>query len=110
MLKQARVFLAVGCCICAGVSGPVAAFVIGGSNFGMFGYPSADCRKPDKPRRPFSPASEWEIDRYNGDVQTYNDEIEGYIRCVREYVENGQNDIKRVREKMQEAIDRAKRD
>ena len=85
------------------------AIVLGGSNLGFRGYPEADCRKPEPPMRPFSPASRWDIERYNMEVDRYNRELEIFISCTREYLEHAQNDIKRIRERMEEALERAKR-
>ncbi len=91
-------------------AGPAGAYVIGGTNFGIGGYPEESCQKPDKPLRPYSPTSQWEIDSYNNSVRRYNDELDTYIRCVREYLDNAKLDVKRVQERMQEAVDKARRD
>lgn len=85
------------------------ALVLGGSNLGVLGYPAANCRAPMKPTPPFTPASRWEIDSYNMQVDTYNSELERFIACTKEYLENAQNDMKRIREGMDEAVERAKR-
>lgn len=83
------------------------AIVFGGTNLGMFGYPSHECTKPLKPIRPYSLDSQWEIDSYNSDVDLYNFELRRYIDCIEEYVENAGYDIERIKEKAQEAIDEA---
>jgi hypothetical protein len=88
---------------------PAGAVVFGGSNLGVFGYPEADCRRPEPPTRPFQPTSQWEIDTYNSEVDSYNNDLRQFIACTREYLDNAQADIKRVQERMQEAIDRARR-
>ncbi|MFQ5687830.1 MAG: hypothetical protein ACE5GV_14355, partial [Candidatus Scalindua sp.] len=85
----------------------VFAIVIGGSNLGIFGYPSHDCTKPTKPIKPYSFSSQWEIDSYNDEVERYNSGLEQYINCIQEYVDNVNNDIKRINEKAEEAIDEA---
>jgi len=70
------------------------AYVVGGSNFELDEYPSPNCTKPTKP---FDLSDQMEVDDYNADVETY-------IACVREYVENGNNDIKRIQEAQQDII------
>ena len=84
------------------------AIVIGGSNLGVFGYPSHQCSAPySKPHKPFSFSSQWEVDRYNSEVENYNRELREFMDCIEEYVENAKNDIRRVREKANEAINEA---
>lgn len=41
----------------------VYAVVFGGSNIGIMGYPSHDCIKPNKPFKPYSFNSQWEIEQ-----------------------------------------------
>ena len=76
------------------------ALVYGGSNLGYMGYPESSCRKPYKP---YSPISQYEADSYNEDMRRY-------VQCVKDYLENANNDIKRIREAMQNEVDKAKRD
>jgi len=79
-------------------SASAGATVFGGSNLGYSGYPEPDCRKP------YEPYSTSRMDR-----EIYQDEVNRYIRCVKEYLENANNDIERIREAQEEAIARAKR-
>ena len=81
--------------------------VFGGTNFGFSGYPSHSCYKPSPPYKPYSMNSQWEIDSYNREVESYNADLEIYIDCINEYVENAQNDIKRIQEAASDAIDEA---
>jgi hypothetical protein len=81
--------------------------VFGGSNLGLGGYPSNSCTKPIKPTRPYTFDSQWEIDSYNREVDRYNSNFRDYIDCIKEYLDNADNDIKRIKEKAQEAIDEA---
>lgn len=83
------------------------AVVFGGSNLGFGGYPSHDCSKPTKPFKPYSFNSQWEIDSYNSEVERYNFQLQQYLSCIDEYIENANNDIRRIKEKAQEAIDEA---
>ena len=68
-------------------------------------YPSQDCIKPDKPVEPYSFDIQWEIDAYNSEVEICNMELEQYINCIGEYVENANDDMQEIKRKAQEAID-----
>ena len=82
--------------------------VLGPSNLGMFGYPQHNCSPPySKPYKPYSFDSQWEVDNYNAEVEAYNYEIGIYFDCINEYLEAANNDIKRISERMDEAIDEA---
>lgn len=83
------------------------AVVFGGSNLGFGGYPSHDCIKPTKPFKPYSFNSQWEVDSYNSQVDLYNSQLQQYLNCIDECIENADSDIKRIKEKAQEAIDEA---
>jgi hypothetical protein len=81
------------------------ALVFGGSNLNFTGYPSHDCFKPTKPFKPYSLDTQWEVDSYNSSVNIYNSQLEQYLSCINEYIDNSNNDIKRIKEKAQEALD-----
>ena len=83
------------------------AAVYGGSNLGYGGYPSHSCIKPVTPFKPYSFNNKWEIDLYNSQVDLYNMQFRQYLNCIKEYLENANNDIKRIQEKSQDAIDEA---
>ncbi len=85
------------------------AIVLGGSNLAIFGYADHSCNKPSKPYKPYQFYSEFEIDNYNLSVRRYNSELDSYIDCIKEYIENSENDMRRIREKIQEAINEAQR-
>jgi hypothetical protein len=72
----------------------VFAYVFGGSNLGITGYPKHTCIKPYKP---FQFSSRWEVDSYNA-------QLDSFISCIRVYVDNAKNDIERIRESANEAI------
>lgn len=74
---------------------PALALVFGGSNLGIFGYPDHTCSKPYKP---YSFTAQWEVDQFNS-------ELTAYYSCIDEYVENAKNDIDRIIEKANEAVD-----
>ncbi|HIC40882.1 MAG TPA: hypothetical protein EYO74_05710 [Piscirickettsiaceae bacterium] len=73
----------------------------------MFGYPSHDCYKPIKPYKPISFDDQWSVDQYNMEVENYNSQLQIYISCIEDFVDNANNDIKRIREKAEEAINEA---
>ena len=83
------------------------AIVFGGSNLGIMGYPSHGCYKPTKPYKPYSLDSQWEVDSYNAEVNRYNSNLRQYLSCIDEYIDSASNDIKRIKEKAQEAVDEA---
>lgn len=74
------------------------AMVYGDSNLDMMGYPEFD---------EFPPSEPYDRDRYSFDQ--YRDEVEEYVRKAQEYVEAGNNDIQRIREAQEEAIEKANR-
>lgn len=88
--RLSLVALLAGLCL-AGAAG---AMVYGGSNLSYFGYPEHTCRKPYKP---YSFTTQSEVDSYNYD-------LERFVDCVQEYVDNADSDIKRIRERVDEAI------
>ncbi|MBI1328200.1 MAG: hypothetical protein GC136_11265 [Alphaproteobacteria bacterium] len=73
------------------------ASVFGGSNLSFTGYPSPQCRKPYKP---YEFTSQFDVD-------TYNDEVERYVRCIKEYIDNASNDIDRIKEAVNTAVNEA---
>jgi hypothetical protein len=73
------------------------AYVPGGTNFGILGYPEHSCRKPFKP---YQFNDQYELDNYR-------DEVQAYIDCINEYVENAGNDIERIKESAESAIGEA---
>ncbi len=79
------------------IGGNAFALVLGGSNFGLLGYPEHHCLKPTKP---FEFRDEWEIENFKRDVSIYKD-------CVVEYLENADNDIRRIQEATEELINEA---
>ena len=93
--------------ILTGSQGSSFGYVIGGSNLGFLGYEEHSCTKPTPPYKPFSLDNQWEIERYNLGVDSYNRELEIFYDCITEYIENAENDIKRIREAINEAIDTA---
>lgn len=81
------------------------AIVIGGSNLGPLGYPSHRCTAPyNKPIEPYQFNYQWEIDQYNMEVDRYNRDLEWYFDCIKEYIENANNDVQRIQEEVDSAI------
>lgn len=84
------------------------AMIYGGTNFGYRGYPDHDCSIfTTKPYRPFSFSSQWEVDQFNNELQEYLDEVQRFVECIEAYSDDANNDIKRIKEKANEAIDEA---
>lgn len=77
---------------------PAEAVVYGNSNLDFMGYPEFD---------EFPPSEPYNRDRYSFDQ--YRDEVEEYVRKAQDYVEAGNNDIQRIKEAQEEAIEKANR-
>jgi len=91
------------------LSADAGAYVFGGSNLGIMGYPDPTCMKPyDKPTKPFDLTDHFAVDQYNADVERYNEELDRYIRCIKEYLANADSDRQRISEKEDEVIAKAK--
>ncbi|HDW3536670.1 TPA: hypothetical protein RMN37_001625 [Escherichia coli] len=72
------------------------AAVFGGSNLGYGGYPEFTQMEPTPP---------YSNDQYAW--ENYRREVERYTSDVKEYLEDANNDMKRIQEAQQEAIDKA---
>jgi len=84
------------------------AVVFGGTNFGFGGYPDHQCSQPfGKPIKPFRFTDQYEVDAYNREVCRYNRDLDYYLDCVRTYIDNADNDVQRIREKVDDAISEA---
>lgn len=83
-----------------GVAGIVFGAVLGGSNFSISQYPSFSGFKPSSPFVYKSTISRWEYDSYKNDV-------ESYIKKVEQYIENADNDIQRIIQAQESAINSA---
>ena len=78
------------------VASDAPAFVFGGSNLGILGYPEFSGYRPGKP-----------YSRESYMISSYRMEMENYLSEIEEYLDNARNDIKRISEAMQEAKDEA---
>lgn len=76
----------------------VSAYVVGSSNFPLHRYEEFSEVKPYPP---------YDRDEYS--YQQYRREVEAYVEAAKEYVEAGDNDIRRIRKAQEEAIDEANR-
>ena len=71
------------------------------------GYPGPACgERPEVPERPEKFETEEAIIEYNAKVDAYNASMERLVECVSEYVANANDDMKRIRERAEEAIER----
>lgn len=52
--------------------------------------PSHSCYPPNKPYKPFSFNSQWEVDNYNDSIRRFNNQVEEYRDCINDFV-NEQN-------------------
>lgn len=83
--------------LCAGL---LFAYVYGGSNLGFSGYPDFSDYPPSAPYSYNSEVSEYEFN-------SYRNSVESYVDAAQEYVDNGNNDIQRISEAQEEAINKA---
>lgn len=72
------------------------ALVIGGSNLGVMGYSAFNEVTPNQPYN----SDEFNFNMYRNDTETY-------VNQAKEYIENCNRDIERIKEKQQEAINKA---
>ena len=79
------------CCMGAG-------YVYGGTNLGYSGYPDFSKSKPYQP-----------YDKSEYSARSYKLDVESYIRAVKEYVENAENDHERINNAIEEAISNSNR-
>lgn len=83
------------------------AYVPGGSNLDIFGYPKHKCLKPDRPVRPYDLSNKWAVDSYNSQVESFNFERQTYLDCIMEYLANAKRDIERIKEASQSVVEEA---
>ncbi|WP_245609591.1 hypothetical protein [Trabulsiella guamensis] len=74
------------------------ATVFGGSNLGFGGYEEFSAMEPTPP-----------YDRSEYSMNAYRSDVESYIQNAKEYTENADNDVKRIREAQEEALSKANR-
>ena len=86
-----------------------------GSNIGLTDYPGPSCAKPQKPVQPGSqpgvdqgPAA---VDAYNAKVHQFNDAVKAYNQavadfnvCMKSYVDNGNADMTRIKQRLDQAV------
>jgi len=87
----------------------------GGSNIGLAQYPGPNCTKPQLPVQPSAKLAEApdaaEANAYNAKVRQFNRDVAGYNgamtvfnACMKSYVENGDADMQRIKQKLDEAV------
>lgn len=86
------------------------------SNLNNFTYPAHRCgkkiKKPTKVAhfKTFEDIQDYNsaVVKYNIEVATYNKEIKTYKSCINKYIENGNNDIKIIKESLNSALKEAR--
>ena len=99
MKKKVLVLLIIGCVTVF----TLFALVLGGTNFGIGGYPRFSSSKPTKPFTSYfsnNTVSKREYDNYRNSVLDY-------VEKAQTYLDNADNDIKRIKEIKEEVIDTA---
>jgi hypothetical protein len=89
---------------------PASAQVSAGSNIGLSQYPGPDCTRPATPLAPTA-SDKANPDGFNSKVRQYNTAVLGYNAaiknfndCMNFYVANGNADMQRIKQKLDEAI------
>jgi hypothetical protein len=88
------------------------------SNSVISEYPKHICFPPPKPTDPGAFNGQLDVEQdveeynseladYNSKVEDYNLQIQTYRSCIREYVSSAKTDIKKIKEKISEAIKEA---
>jgi len=91
-----------------------------GSNIGLSDYPGPKCTKPEKPVQPGAEpsmdAGPAAIDAYNAQVRHFNDAVKSYNQgqtdfnaCMKAYVDNGNADMTRIKQRLDQAVSDANR-
>jgi len=86
-----------------------------GSNIGLTDYPGPKCAKPEKPVQPGAQpsldAGPAAVDAYNAKVRQFNDAVKGYNQgladfnvCMKAYVDNGNADMARIKQRLDQAV------
>jgi hypothetical protein len=91
---------------------PAGAQIIGGSNISLTQYPGPDCTRPVPPVQPVATAGDqadpsaynFKVRKYNSDVTGYNSAIKAFNDCMRIYVENGNADMQRIKQRLDQAV------
>lgn len=87
----------------------------GGSNIGLAQYPGPDCTKPKIPVQPSAKlaraadaaainAYNEKVGQFNRNVAAYNDAMSVFHACMQRYVENGDADMRRIKQKLDESV------
>jgi hypothetical protein len=85
-----------------------------GSNIALSDYPGPQCSKPERPVQPKPPPDEnaaAAVAGYNAKVKQYNQAIAGYNSsvtafnaCMQTYIQNGNADMMRIKQRLDQAV------
>jgi hypothetical protein len=92
-------------CTCALTAAPPTTPSVGGTNLPTPGYPEHKCAAPmNQPDRPFR-NDEYSTRSYTSEVERYNRQVKEFRDCMADYVDKANNDIRRIQEAAQRALD-----
>lgn len=84
------------------------------SNSVISEYPSHTCSPPSKPDEPGVFNEQQDVAKYNSKIADYNSKVEDYnLRiqsyrdCIQRYISSAKSDIKKIKEKISNAINEA---
>ena len=100
------------------VSSRVIAIEADGSSSVISEYPTHTCLPPPKPTDPGAFKGnqdiEQDVEQYNSEIADYNSKVEdynfrmqSYRDCIKAYISGAKDDIKKIKEKISEAINEA---
>ena len=85
-----------------------------GSNIGLTQYPGPNCTKPVQPPLPGAPpkaddkpaveAFNTKVAKYNAEVAAYNGASKSFDNCMQAYIANGNADMQRIKQKLDESV------
>jgi hypothetical protein len=85
-----------------------------GSNIALSEYPGPQCAKPQKPVPPQMPSDidapgaaagyNLKVKQFNAAVAGYNSASADFGACMKTYVDNGDADMQRIKQKLDEAV------
>jgi hypothetical protein len=86
-----------------------------GSNIGLTEYPGPKCERPQKPTPPEGQPGADEgpaaVDAYNAKVRAFNTAVANYNQaskdygaCVNDYIANGNADMARIKQRLDQAV------
>jgi hypothetical protein len=85
-----------------------------GSNIALSEYPGPSCTKPLAPAQPQPPPDDnvsgavagynLKVQQYNKAIAVYNTALTAFGACMQTYIENGNADMQRIKQRLDQAV------